>query len=228
MEKKILVADDNEGIIRFLEPYLIKEGYQVITAADGNEATEKFLEHTPQIVILDIMMPYKDGLEACRDIRKTSDVPIIMLTAKSEDSDKIMALDTGADDYMVKPFSPGELTARIRAVLRRITTTENEKKNIIKYEPLQIDIGNYEVRINEINVNLTKKEIEVLWLLSNTPNKIFSRNEILDTVWGIDYFGDPRTVDTHIKRLRAKLNLKGQYSWDIKTVWSAGYKFEVN
>lgn len=227
MVKKILVADDNEEIIKFLKPYLVKEGFQVIEAYDGDETLLKNLEHNPQIILLDIMMPNKSGLEVCREIRKNSNVPIIMITARSDDADKIMALDTGADDYVVKPFSPGEVVARIKAVLRRIVTSDIEKRTIIQYNTLIINIGNYTVNIDNSDVNLTKKEIEVLWMLANSPNKIVSRNELLDDIWGIDYYGDPRTVDTHIKRLRAKLKLEGQYNWDIKTVWSLGYKFEV-
>ena len=228
MGKSILVADDNEEIIKFLKPYLVKEGFEIITANDGNEALVKNMEYAPQLILLDIMMPYKNGLEVCREIRKTSNVPIIMITARSDDADKIMALDTGADDYIVKPFSPGEVVARVKAVLRRIITSDAEKQTTIKYNSLEIDIGNYSVKINNNTVNLTKKEIEVLWMLANSPNKILSRDILLDNIWGIEYFGDPRTVDTHIKRLRAKLKLEGQYNFDIKTVWSLGYKFEVN
>lgn len=227
MIRRILVADDNEEIIKFLRPYLLKEGFEVITAYNGNETLVKNLEYNPQLILLDIMMPYKNGLEVCKEIRKTSNVPIIMITARSDDADKIMALDTGADDYVVKPFSPGEVLARIKAVLRRIVTSETEKKTIIKYNFLEIDIGNYTVNINNNAISLTKKEIELLWFLANSPNKILSRNELLDAIWGIDYYGDPRTVDTHIKRLRSKLKLDGQYNWDIKTAWSLGYKFEV-
>lgn len=227
MEKIILIADDNEDIIMFLKPYLVREGFQVVTAGDGNDAIVKYFQFNPQLVLLDIMMPFKNGLEVCKEIRKTSNIPVIMITAISDDVDKIIALDSGADDYLVKPFSGGELVARIKAILRRIPTTDREKKTIIKYKYLEIDIGNYTVLVNNQNVNLTKKELEVLWLLGNSPNKILSRNQLLDIIWGVDYYGDPRTVDTHIKRIRAKLNLEGQYNWDIKTVWSLGYKFEV-
>ncbi|WP_291633881.1 response regulator transcription factor [Clostridium sp.] len=228
METKILVADDNEEIIKFLKPYLNKGGFEVITAHDGNEALVKNIEYNPQLILLDIMMPYKNGLEVCSEIRKTSNVPIIMITARSDDADKIMALDTGADDYIVKPFSPGEVVARVKAVLRRIVTSEAQKLTAIKYNSLEIDIGNYSVKINKNVVNLTKKEIEVLWMLASSPNKILSRDDLLDKIWGTEYFGDPRTVDTHIKRLRAKLKLEGQYNFDIKTVWALGYKFQVN
>jgi len=228
MGKRILVADDNEEIIKIIKPYLIKEGFEVITAYDGNEALAKNTQFNPSLILLDIMMPRKNGLEVCTEIRKTSNVPIIMITARSDDGDKIMALDTGADDYIVKPFSPGEVVARVKAVLRRIVTSETEKKTVIKYNCLDIDIGNYSVKINNSRVNLTKKEIEVLWMLANSPNKILSRDNLLDSIWGTEYFGDPRTVDTHIKRLRAKLKLENQYNWNIKTVWSLGYKFEIN
>jgi len=228
MGKKILVADDNEEIIKILKPYLIKDGFEIITAHDGNEALVKNSEYMPALILLDIMMPRKNGLEVCTEIRKSSTVPIIMITARSDDGDKIMALDTGADDYIVKPFSPGEVVARVKAVLRRIVTSETEKQTIIKYNSLKIDIGNYSVKINDNTINLTKKEIEVLWMLANSPNKILSRDKLLDSIWGTEYFGDPRTVDTHIKRLRAKLKLENQYNWNIKTVWSLGYKFEVN
>jgi two-component system response regulator ResD len=228
MGKSILVADDNEEIIKFLKPYLIKEGFEVITAYDGNEALVKNIRYNPQLILLDIMMPHKNGLEVCVEIRKTSNVPIIMITSRSEDADKIMALDMGADDYIVKPFSPGEVVARIKAVLRRIVTSEDERKAVLKYNSLEIEIGNYSVKLNSNTVSLTKKEIEVLWMLASSPNRIISRDALLDGIWGTEYFGDPRTIDTHIKRLRAKLKLEGQYNWDIKTVWSLGYKFEVN
>lgn len=227
MNKSILIADDNIEIIKILKPYIEKEGFTVIFALDGKEAFHKFEIHNPQIILLDIMMPILNGMEICKLIRHQSNTPIIMITAKSEDADKILGLNSGADDYIVKPFSPGEVVARIKAVLRRITPPENNKLCIIKYHPLELDIDNYSIKLNGTNINLTKKEIEVLWMLSSSPNKIISRDTLLDSIWGIDYFGDPRTVDTHIKRIRAKLKLNGQYNWDIKTVWGMGYKFEV-
>lgn len=227
MDKNILIADDNIEIIKILKPYIEKEGFNVIFALDGKEAFDKFELYNPQIILLDIMMPILNGMEVCKLIRHKSNTPIIMITAKSEDADKILGLNSGADDYIVKPFSPGEVLARIKAVLRRITLPENNKLSIIKYPPLELDIDNYSVKLNGKNINLTKKEIEVLWMLSSFPNKIISRDALLDKIWGIDYFGDPRTVDTHIKRIRAKLELNGQYPWDIKTIWGMGYKFEV-
>lgn len=227
MDKNILIADDNIEIIKILKPYIEKEGFTVVFALDGEEALLKFRHYNPQLILLDIMMPLIDGIEVCSEIRKQSNTPIIMITAKSEDADKILGLNSGADDYIIKPFSPGEVIARIKAVLRRITPLENNKLSVIKYPPLELDIDNYSVKLGNENINLTKKEIEVLWMLSTSPNKVVSRNDLLDNIWGIDYFGDPRTVDTHIKRIRAKLELKGQYNWDIKTIWSMGYKFEV-
>lgn len=227
MDKNILIADDNMEIIKILKPYIEKEGFNVIFALDGEEALLKFEHYNPQLILLDIMMPEIDGLEVCRRIRKNSNTPIIMITAKSEDSDKILGLNSGADDYIIKPFSPGEVVARIKAVLRRITPIENKRLSIIKYPSFELDINNYIVKINSENINLTKKEIEVLWLIASSPNKIIDRDTLLDKIWGVDYFGDPRTVDTHIKRIRAKLDLNGQYEWDIKTIWGIGYKFEV-
>lgn len=227
MNKNILIADDNMEIIKILKPYIEKEGFNVIFALDGEEALLKFEHYNPKLILLDIMMPLIDGIEVCSRIRTTSNTPIIMITAKSEDSDKILGLNSGADDYIIKPFSPGEVVARIKAVLRRITPVENNSVSIIKHSPLELDINNYSVKIDSININLTKKEIEVLWMLASSPNKMIKRDALLDTIWGIDYFGDPRTVDTHIKRIRSKLNLNGQYNWDIKTIWGMGYKFEV-
>ncbi len=227
MSKNILIADDNIEIIKILKPYIEKEGFTMIFALDGEEALLKFSHYNPQLILLDIMMPLMDGLEVCSKIRQKSNTPIIMITAKTEDADKILGLNSGADDYIVKPFSPGEVVARINAVLRRITLPENNKLSTIEYPPLELDIDNYSVKLNAANINLTKKEIEVLWMLSSSPNKIISRDNLLDNIWGIDYFGDPRTVDTHIKRIRAKLQLNGQYTWDIKTIWGMGYKFEV-
>ncbi|MBC2581719.1 response regulator transcription factor [Clostridium sp. DJ247] len=227
MDKSILIADDNIEIIKILKPYIEKEGFSIITALNGKEALHKFKAHNPQLILLDIMMPLLDGMEVCKFIRQQSNTPIIMITAKSEDADKILSLDNGADDYIVKPFSSGEVVARIKAVLRRIQPLEKSLPTVINYPPLEIDITNYSVKLENKFINLTKKEIEVLWLLSSSPNTIFSRDSLLDNIWGVDYFGDPRTVDTHIKRIRAKLNLNGEYYWDIKTIWGLGYKFEV-
>jgi len=227
MNKNILIADDNLEIIKILKPYIEKEGFNVIFALDGEEALLKFKHYNPQLILLDIMMPLIDGFEVCSRIRQESNTPIIMITAKSEDTDKILGLNSGADDYIIKPFSPGEVIARIKAVLRRIAPIENNNISIIKFPPLELDINNYSVKLDSNHINLTKKEIEVLWMLASYPNKMIKRDDLLDKIWGIDYFGDPRTVDTHIKRIRAKLDLDGQYDWDIKTIWGMGYKFEV-
>jgi DNA-binding response OmpR family regulator len=228
MDRHILIADDNKDIAALLSAYVAREGYSPILAYDGNEAMEKYRAFNPVLILLDIMMPKKDGFEVCREIRKESNVPVIMITSKGEDSDKIMGLDTGADDYIVKPFSPGEVMARIKAVLRRVDVTDEQKSEVIKFKDLEINIGEYSVKLNGKQINITKKEIEILWLLAKRPNRVFSRDILLDRIWGYDYYGDARTVDTHIKRLRAKLQLPKDFPWDIKTVWGVGYKFEVN
>jgi len=228
MNRTILIADDHEGILDILKSYITKEGFTPILAQDGEEALKLFTEYSPLLLLLDVMMPKKDGFEVCREIRQASNVPIIMITAKGEDGDRIMGLDNGADDYVVKPFSPGEVMARIRAILRRLDLSEEEKKDIIQFPGLELNISDYEVKINGQAINLTKKEIEILWLLATKPGKVFSRDNLLNSIWGYDYFGDARTVDTHIKRLRAKLDISTEtFDWDIKTIWGVGYKFEV-
>ena len=227
MNKNILIADDNEGIREILAAYATKEGYNPILAKDGEEALDEFRGHAPVLVLLDVLMPRRDGFEVCREIRKESNVPIIMITARGEDADRIMGLDTGADDYIVKPFSPGEVMARIRAVLRRMVPSEDQTRDMLKIPGLEISLTDYEVALDGVPVNLTKKEIEILWLMASNQGKVFSRENLLNSVWGYDYFGDARTVDTHIKRLRAKLNLQEDAPWDIKTVWGVGYKLEV-
>lgn len=227
MNKYILIADDNEGILDILKTYVSKEGFYPLLAKDGHEAVNIFNEYNPLLLLLDVMMPQKDGFEVCREIRRTSNVPIIMITAKGEDADRIMGLDIGADDYIVKPFSPGEVMARIRAILRRVDISANEMKSIVHHQGLDINLLDYEVKINGLVLSLTKKEIEILWLLSSNPGKVFSRDNLLNSVWGYEYFGDSRTVDTHIKRLRAKIGITEDFVWDIKTIWGVGYKFEV-
>lgn len=196
---------------------------------DGNEALELFEAHKNEIVavLLDVMMPGVDGFEVCRRLRKTSMVPIIMITARGEDYDKIMGLDIGADDYVIKPFSASEVMARIRAVLRRLNMQEPESKNTLTYGNLFINIDKYEVQIDGADVPLTKKEIELLWTLAKNNTKVFSRDNLLDSIWGCDYFGDSRTVDSHIKRLRAKVDKYEHSTWEIKTIWGVGYRFEV-
>ncbi len=227
--KTILIADDNKQITMILSSYVKKEGWEPLVALDGNEALELFEAHKNEIVavLLDVMMPGVDGFEVCRRLRKTSMVPIIMITARGEDYDKIMGLDIGADDYVIKPFSASEVMARIRAVLRRLNMQEPESKNTLTYGNLFINIDKYEVQIDGADVPLTKKEIELLWTLAKNNTKVFSRDNLLDSIWGCDYFGDSRTVDSHIKRLRAKVDTYEHSTWEIKTIWGVGYRFEV-
>ena len=227
--RKILIADDNKQITTILSSYAKKEGLEPIIALDGAEALEKFSQQEQEIsmVLLDVMMPKVDGFEVCRRLRKTSMVPIIMITARGEDYDKIMGLDIGADDYVIKPFSASEVMARVRAVLRRIQPQEPATKNSLSMDNLFINLDKYAVQIDGEEVPLTKKEIELLWTLAKNHTKVFSRDNLLDSICGIDYFGDSRTVDSHIKRLRAKLDKYEHEKWDIKTIWGVGYRFEV-
>lgn len=227
--KKILIADDNKQITTILSSYAKKEGWEPIIALDGREALDLFFKHQDEIsmVLLDVMMPEVDGFEVCRQLRRSSMVPIIMITARGEDYDKIMGLDIGADDYVIKPFSASEVMARVRAVMRRINVQEQPKQNVLQYSNLYIDLDKYDVRIDESEVPLTKKEVELLWTLAKNSNKVFSRDNLLDSIWGYDYFGDSRTVDSHIKRLRAKLDKYEHEAWEIKTIWGVGYRFEV-
>ena len=223
----ILIADDHAQIRSILEEYSKKEGFTTLTAGDGHEALRLFHQHRPDVVLLDVMMPGIDGFEVCREIRKVSDTPVIMVTARGEDFEKIMGLDIGADDYIVKPFSPAEVMARVRSVLRRIGKTDNSSRQVLSHGSLTIDLDHYEVTIGGQAVTLTKKELEILWTLAKDPNKVFSRDSLLGLLWGYDYFGDSRTVDSHIKRLRAKLDEYAHPGWEVKTVWGVGYKFEV-
>ena len=222
---RILIADDNKQITNILSSYAKNEGYTPIVAKDGKEALEIFRNDKIDICLLDVMMHILDGFELCRTIRKESNVPIIMVTAKGEDYERIMGLDIGADDYIVKPFSPAEVMARVRAVMRRLDL-KNQTKNSVTYGNLTVDLDNYTVKIDETYIALTKKEIELLWTFVTNPDKVFSRDNLLDSLWGFDYFGDTRTVDSHIKRLRAKLDAVKHPDWDIKTIWGVGYKFE--
>ncbi|WP_040212633.1 response regulator transcription factor [Clostridium polynesiense] len=226
MNSTILIADDNLEIIDILTPYMEREGYKVVRAANGEEALNQYRMKNPSLILLDIMMPVIDGIEVCKIIRKESDVPIIMLTARGEYTDKILGLELGADDYIVKPFSPGEVMARIKAVFRRIITGESSG-NSIKIHNLEINIETYTVKINNHTIPLTKKEIELFHLLASSPGRVFTREVLLDKIWGYEYFGNSRTVDSHIKRLRSKLNIQENFKWDIKTLWGLGYKFEV-
>ena len=221
--QKMLIADDNKQITSILSEYAKKEGFDTIIATDGQDAIDKFEKYSPDIVLLDVMMPLKDGFSVCREIRKTSNVPVIMVTARGEDYEKIMGLDIGADDYIVKPFSPSEVMARVRAVLRRL---KNAEKQELVFDNLTVNLDDYTVFADGNLINLTKKELEILWTLATNKNKVFTRDNLLNSLWGYDYYGDNRTVDSHIKRLRAKLDEYPHPTWDIKTIWGVGYKFE--
>ncbi len=223
---KILIADDDSVVHESLGIYLKAEGYEVADAYNGAEAIEK-LDGDIALCVMDIMMPIMSGIEACKEIRKNSRVPIIMLTAKGEEIDRILGLELGADDYIVKPFSPREVVARIKAVLRR--TTEQQQvsdEGCVSYDGLVIDIKSYTVTLRKEQVICTPKEIEILYMLASNPGQVFTREQLLNRVWGYDFAGETRTVDTHIKRLRAKLDNTG-LNWSIKTIYGVGYKFEV-
>ena len=224
----VLIADDNLQIVSILKEYCKKNNFNVTLAHDGEETLEKIRNNKFDIVLLDIMMPKKNGFDVCKEVRTFSNVPIIMITARGEDFERLMGLETGADDYIVKPFSPGEVIARIHAILRRVIPNENiSQEKIFSYDNLTINLSDFTVKISDKNVSLTKKEIELLWLLSTNRNKVFTRENLLDSIWGYDYFGDSRTVDSHIKRLRAKLDNYEHESWNIKTIWGVGYKFDI-
>ena len=229
MANKILVVDDDLNICELLKLYLENYGYVVFTANDGQEAVEMFQNKTPDLVLLDIMLPKKDGWQVCREIRKTSSAPIIMLTAKGETFDKVLGLELGADDYVVKPFDAKEVMARVKAVLRRTTgdseSTETEKKVVI-YDNLEINIQNYEMKVKGVPVDTPPKELELIYHFASNPNRVYTRDQLLDEVWGFDYYGDSRTVDVHVKRLREKLEGVSD-KWCLKTVWGVGYKFET-
>ena len=226
---KMLIADDNKQITSILSNYARKEGFEPVVALDGEAALRLFDEHEPDIamVLLDVMMPKVDGFEVCRRLRGKSLVPVIMVTARGEDFEKIMGLDIGADDYIIKPFSAGEVMARVRAILRRMQPREEKTAhNIYRYSNLMIDLDKYAVNVNGSEVPLTKKEVELLWTLAKNSSKVFSRDNLLDSLWGYDYYGDSRTVDSHIKRMRAKLDKFEHPGWEIKTIWGVGYRFE--
>lgn len=226
--KRLLIADDNLQIVDVLKQYAMKDGYEVDIARDGIEAMEKFYENIYDAILLDVMMPKMDGFSVCKEIRKTSMVPIIMITARGEDFERIMGLDMGADDYVIKPFSSSEVMARLRAVLRRVEAIEMKTNDCLKIGSLKIYSEKRKVFVGEEEMILTKKEMEILILLALNKEKVFSRTNILDSVWGNDYFGDTRTIDTHIKRLRAKIENYPNRGWDIITVRGVGYKFEVS
>lgn len=225
MSKRALIVEDDGNIAELLRMYLEKDGFDVMIASDGGKAEADFDLFQPDIVLLDIMLPVKNGLEICRDIRKKSAVPIIMLTAKGETADKINGLDIGADDYVTKPFEVKELMARIHAVMRR-TDADGPVEKKLSFEKLTVNLDSYELIVDGKKVDTPPKEMELLFHLASSPNRVYTRNQLLDEVWGFDYFGDSRTVDVHVKRLREKLEGVSD-KWCLKTVWGVGYKFEV-
>lgn len=229
MSNKILVVDDDLNICELLKLYLENEGYTAYVANDGKAAVDMFNEKSPDLVLLDIMLPKMDGWQVCREIRKSSSVPIIMLTAKGETFDKVLGLELGADDYVTKPFDSKEVMARIKAVLRRANSegeSNNSEKKIVKYDKLEINIENYELKVDGKVVDTPPKELELIYHFASNPNRVYTRDQLLDEVWGFDYYGDSRTVDVHVKRLREKLEGVSD-RWSLKTVWGVGYKFET-
>ena len=224
---KILVIDDDTNICELLRMYLEKEGYEVRTASDGSEGIAVFRMYEPDLVLLDVMMPKKDGWAVCREIRMHSSKPIIMITAKGETFDKVLGLELGADDYVVKPFEPKEIVARVKAVLRRTgkAHAENDKKEV-SFDKLTVNMTKYELKVDGKVVDTPPKELELLFHLASNPNRVYTRDQLLDEVWGFEYYGDSRTVDVHIKRLREKLEGVSE-KWSLKTVWGVGYKFET-
>ena len=226
-QNKILIVDDDENICELLRLYLEKDGFETVVANDGETAIDYNTKYNPDLILLDIMLPKLDGWQVCREIRKTDEVPIIMLTAKGETFDKILGLELGADDYVSKPFDTKEVIARIKAVLRRSSDSEkNSNVAEVHYDKLSINLTNYELIVDGKRIDTPPKELELIYHLASNPNRVYTRDQLLDEVWGFDYFGDSRTVDVHIKRLREKLEgVEG--NWQLKTVWGVGYKFEV-
>ena len=227
--EKILIVDDDKNICDLLRLYLEKEGYQTFQAHDGEAALAAYTQNKPDLVLLDVMMPKMDGLEVCRRIRKAGNTPVMMLTAKGETFDKVLGLELGADDYMVKPFDAKEVVARIKAVLRRCQTTTaaaESTEGVIEFDNLRLDMNSYELRVKGKVVEAPPKELELLNCLASHPNRVYTRDQLLDEVWGFEYYGDSRTIDVHVKRLREKLEGASE-QWSLKTVWGVGYKFEV-
>lgn len=225
MARNILVVEDDRNISDLIRMYLEKEGFEVRSAYDGGKAVEEFDKQAPDMVLLDIMLPVMDGWAVCAYIREKAKTPIIMLTAKSEVNDRITGLEMGADDYLVKPFEMKELMARINAVLRRSEIPDDTKKRLV-FDKLVIDLDSYELLVDGKKIDTPPKELELLYHLASTPNRVYTRNQLLDEVWGFEYYGDSRTIDVHVKRLREKL-AGASDKWELKTVWGVGYKFEV-
>jgi len=227
MGTKILVVDDDQNICEMLRVYLEGEGYEVKMANDGAEGVNYFKMYEPDLVLLDIMLPKKDGWQVCREIRESSSKPVIMITAKGEVFDKVLGLELGADDFVVKPFDMKELSARIKAVLRRYSAHDNKNdEEVIKFDNIEISLRKYELKLKGKSVDIPPKELELLYFLASNYNRVFTRDQLLDKVWGFDYLGDSRTVDVHVKRLREKLEGVSE-KWVLKTVWGVGYKFEI-
>lgn len=223
---RILIVDDDVNICELLRIYLEKNGYETVVVHDGNTAVQYAETKSPDLILLDIMLPGLDGWQVCREIRQKSDVPIIMLTAKGETFDKVLGLELGADDYIPKPFDTKEVVARVKAVLRRSTNQKAPEQKIVNFDKLTINITNYELIINGKQIDTPPKELELIYHLASNPGRVYTRNQLLDEVWGFDYFGDSRTVDVHVKRLREKLEGVSE-EWELKTVWGVGYKFEL-
>ena len=226
MKYKILIVDDDINICELLRLYLEKEGYETSVANDGARAVELARLYSPDLILLDIMLPRLDGWQVCREIRKFSETPIIMITAKGEVFDKILGLELGADDYVTKPFDTKEVVARVKAVLRRSGEKNQKTVEEVKYDKLRINLTNYELEVNGVTIDTPPKELELIYHLASNPNRVYTRDQLLDEVWGFDYYGDSRTVDVHVKRLREKLEDISN-EWSLKTVWGVGYKFEV-
>lgn len=234
--KKALIVDDDPHISELLRLYFDKDGFEVVTCLDGLEAVEIFPHVNPDIVVLDLMLPGKDGYDVLRDIRRSSSVPVIMLTARGDTLDKVVGLELGADDYVQKPFEPKELLARVKAILRRTETngevrmagSAHQAGEWVEFPGIRIDKSRYSVTVGEQNLEMPPKELELLFFLASHPNRVFTREQLLENIWGFDFFGESRTVDVHIKRIREKIEDAGEHpEWQIKTVWGVGYKFEV-
>ncbi len=235
--KKVLVVDDDPNIVEVLRLYFDKDGFAVISCLTGDRALDTFISSQPDIVILDLMLPGKDGYDICREIRKVSETPIIMLTARTDTLDKVVGLELGADDYVQKPFEPKELLARVKAVLRRVEKREEpapllsdnkESGEVVQYQGLIIDKARYAVLVDGLEVEMPPKELELLFFLASHPNRVFTREQLLENVWGYDFYGESRTVDVHVKRIREKVeDATKAVNWQIKTVWGVGYKFET-
>lgn len=224
---KILIVDDDKNICELLRLYMEKDEYEVVLSHNGEDAVNKFSQVNPDLVLLDIMLPGQDGWQVCREIRKKSDTPIIMITAKGETFDKVLGLELGADDYVVKPFDAKEVVARVKAVLRRMGKNSHEDVKEVSYDKLVVNMTKYELKVDGKVIDTPPKELELLFHLASNPNKVFTRDQLLDEVWGFEYYGDSRTIDVHVKRLREKLEGVSD-KWYLKTVWGVGYKFEVN